>query len=316
MRYANIENVRQPVSKIVFGTAGDMFHYGEDCDALLDGVLSLGINAIDTARVYGDAERVVGDWMRRRRNRNAVILEVKGCHPAEDGTKRVCKTALWEDFETSCELLGTNYIDIYMLHRDDFDVPAADIAEMMNELCKSGRVGAIGGSNWTAARIRDVNAYAKARGLVPFTVSSPNYCLAEQVDDMFGWGCESLSGDAKAWDRGYYRDNGIAVMSYSCIGRGFFSGRLTSDNRAHARDILDEYAFKAYDCDANYERLGRCEELAKRYGTTVPVIAMAWLLCQDMNTFAVVGSSSLTRMRQNLEALALSLSPEELRYLG
>jgi len=315
MKYSNIKNIDKKVSNIFFGTATDPFHDGEDCSRLLDGILDLGINALDTARVYGHSEKVIGDWIRKKNNREKLVLLSKCCHPSEDGKMRVGVNEIREDFKESCELLATDYIDIYLLHRDDLNIPVACIVEELNLMHKKHQIGAFGASNWSCERIKEANEYAKENGLIPFTVTSPNLCLAEQVDDMFGWGCVSLSGESKINDRKYYRENDIAVVSYSSIGRGLFSGRLKSDDWENAKDYLDESAFKGYYCDENREKLVRCEELARKKNTSVPVIALAWVLQQRLNCFAVVGTRSVDRMKENLKALDLKLSEAEIVYL-
>ena len=85
--------------------------------------------------------------------------------------------------------MRTDYIDIYLLHRDDPAVPASEIVEIFNAMHREGKIGAFGGSNWTHERIQEANAYAKDHGLIPFTVSSPNFGLADQIADPWGGGC-------------------------------------------------------------------------------------------------------------------------------
>lgn len=117
--------------------------------------------------------------------------------------------ALKHDLDQSLERLGTDHIDIYMLHRDDLKVEVGPIVEVLNEYHKAGKIGAFGASNWTHQRIAEANAYAKAHDLVPFTVSSPNFCICNQIDDPWG------------------------------MGRGMFSGRVKSNDMEGAKKILD-----------------------------------------------------------------------------
>ena len=101
-----------------------------------------------------------------------------------------------EDLEKSLENLRTDYIDIYLAHRDDEQVSVEEIVEAFNALHAEGKIGAFGGSNWTHQRSEESNEYAYKHDMLPFTVSSPNFGLAEQVKDLWGGGSISISGPA------------------------------------------------------------------------------------------------------------------------
>ena len=191
MLYGNIPGIGEHVSRIFYGTS--MFSSGKDADELLDAVTDMGINALDTARVYGHSEEVIGRWMKKRGNRHEVILLTKCCHPLPDGTRRVSEQGIRQDLETSLKMLGTDDIDILVLHRDDPSVDVAEIVETCSALIREGKIRAYGGSNWTHERIAQANAYAQSHGLMPFSVSSPNFSLARQVVDPWGGNCVSIS---------------------------------------------------------------------------------------------------------------------------
>ena len=158
MLYGNIPGIGEHVSRIFYGTS--MFSSGKDADELLDAVTDMGINALDTARVYGHSEEVIGRWMKKRGNRHEVILLTKCCHPLPDGTRRVSEQGIRQDLETSLKMLGTDDIDILVLHRDDPSVDVAEIVETCSALIREGKIRAYGGSNWTHERIAQANAYA------------------------------------------------------------------------------------------------------------------------------------------------------------
>ncbi len=315
MEYRSIDGVTKPVSRILFGTAQEPFMSNGDNDELLDQVLAMGVNTFDIARQYQHAEDAVGRWVAKRGNRDQVVLLTKCAHPSVLGKKRVNRKAIYEDLETSLQHLQTDYIDIFLLHRDDPDVDVAVSVEVFNEMHAAGKIGAFGGSNWTHERVEAANEYAYSHNLIPFTVSSPNFGLAEQVADLWGGGCVTISGKENAPARAYYEKTQIPVIAYSSLGRGLFSGKLRSADAKHAKKVLDSFAMKGYASPENFERLHRCEELAEQKGATVPQIAMAWIYAQKLNTFAVVSTSSAARMQQNVEALNLSLTEEETAYL-
>ena len=316
MEYRMIQGVDKPVSRLLMGTASQAFTSGKTQNELLDAAFAAGINAFDTARVYGLAEKSIGSWLRERGNRDQVILLSKCAHPDEKGRKRVSEKEIRDDFAVSSSLLGTDYIDLYLLHRDDPEQDAGAIVEILNALHAEGKIGAFGGSNWSHQRIQEANEYAYRRGLVPFTVSSPHYSLARQQEDPWGGGCVSVTGaenrDARAW----YQASQMPLIAYSCLGRGLLTGKIRSSDRARADQLLDCFAMKGYGTADNFERLARCEELAEEKGCTVAQVAMAWLYRQPLNTFAIATMSSPERIQENAAAFSLPLTEDECRYLN
>ena len=160
MKYETIPYVDKPVSRILFGTAQSSFLRGEESNAILDAALEAGITTFDTARNYALSEKTIGTWLRARDCRDQIVILSKCAHPNDDGTKRVSEAAIRADFARSTELLGTDYIDIYVLHRDDPDVEVAVPVETLNAMHAEGKIGAFGGSNWTFERIQEANEYA------------------------------------------------------------------------------------------------------------------------------------------------------------
>lgn len=319
MEYREIKNVDKKVSQILFGATLDCLAKDGEGDSLLDAAFEMGINTLDTARVYVDgySESSIGGWMKRRKNRNDIVLLSKGGHfDMATGRTRVNREEMRFDLETSLKKLQTDYIDIYLLHRDDPAVPVGEIVEIFNEMHKEGKIGAFGGSNWTYERLKEANAYAKEHGLVPFTVASPNYGLAEQDTDLWGGGCVTISGPQNKEARKWYLDNEMPVIAYSSLGRGMFSGRVKSSEPERISEIMDAPSVEAYGGARNFERLRRCEELAAQKNCSVSQIALSWLLYQDLQTFAVVSSKNKERMQQNVDALKIHLTEAEKKYVN
>lgn len=226
MQYAEIPYVSKKVSRILFGTAMQPFVMGADGNDLLDAIYSTGVNTFDCARGYMGAEKSFGNWLETREIRDNVVILSKCAHPSMFGKKRVNRDEIRKDFARSARDLRTDYIDIYLLHRDDPDVEAGEIVEILNELHAEGKIGAFGASNWTHRRIEEANEYAWSHNLIPFSVSSPNFGLADQVQDPWGGGCVTISGPANAEARKWYEKNQMPVIAYSSLGRGLFSGRV------------------------------------------------------------------------------------------
>ena len=328
MEYGHIPYVDKPISRLVFGTAmPTMFAafrsvYGEspDFDArlaaafrLLDDMYAEGVNCFDCADHYG--EEPLGEWLQARGLRDHVVILTKGAHHNR-WRKRVTDFDILHDVHNSLAKLKTNHLEIYLLHRDDPAVPVGPLMDALNRCVDEGKLGAIGVSNWTIPRIEAANDYALKHGLQPFTVSSPHFSLAEQVEDPWGGGCLSLSGPANRDARAWYAMNRIPVFAYSTMARGLFSGRVRSKDPATARRFMDEAGVKGYAHPDNFERLRRCERLSAEKGLTVPEVAMAWLFNQRaLDVYALTSPSKRARMRTSVAASGIRLTDAECRWL-
>jgi aryl-alcohol dehydrogenase-like predicted oxidoreductase len=315
MEYGNVEGVSKPVSRLVQGTvmlSSEELEAGLD---LLDQVFELGCNSFDTAHVYagGQAERVLGEWMERRGNREEVFILSKGAHHNAD-RNRVTTFDIMSDLSDSLARLRTDYIDLYLLHRDDPDVPVGTIVETLNEHVEAGRIHATGGSNWTPDRIEQANAFADSKGITRFAASSPNFSLAEQVEEPWA-GCLSLSGPQGEDAREWYAREKMPVFTWSTLAQGFFAGKLRRDNFEEMKEELPTSCVHAYCYDQNFERLDRAYELAAEKGKTVPQIALAFVLNQPLNIHTLIGCASGDELRANMVALEIDLSLEEIEWL-
>lgn len=303
-----IPGIDKPVSRLFFGTAIGPMLTGQNADALLDAALALGINAFDCARGYGLAEKVLGDWMRRRNNRDRVVVLTKCGNVNGRGEVKVNRQVIERELSESLEALGTEYIDIYLLHRDDPATPISEIMDYLNDMKRQGKIRVFGASNWTHERIAEANQYAVENGLEGFAVSSPNYGLARQMQDPWGGECVTISGPENVEARTWYAENQMPVIAYSSLGRGFFSGRFRSDDPDGAKKVLDVPAQKGYLYPENMERLRRAEQMAERDGTSVSQIALRYVFAGPMNMYAIVSTTNPDRLRENVEAACHPLS--------
>lgn len=304
-----------PVSRLFFGTAVAPVMTDEPAaPALLDSVLAAGINAFDCARSYGRSEEVLGRWMESRGCRDQVTVLTK-CGDIRNGIVHIDRRVIAEQLSRSLDALRTGQIDIFLLHRDDPETPVEEYIDTLNEFRDAGRFRVFGVSNWTLERIDEANRYAASRHLAGFSVSSPNYGLARQMQDLWGGGCISLSGPENAEARAWYAASGMPVIAYSGLGRGFFSGRFPAGDYEKARLVLDQYAQKGYLYEENMIRLRRAEQLADRLNISVPEVAMRYLFSSDMNLFAVVSTTSPERLQINCRAAAHPLTREQAEFL-
>lgn len=316
MEYKQISDVKIPVSRVVFGTAIPAMIHGENVFKLLDAVFAAGVNTFDTARVYGMAEKSLGDWIAAKGKRDKVVILTKGAHPYTDSMEhRVTPDAIREDVEKSLQMLKTDYIDIYLLHRDNPKVAVGPLVETLNELHEEGKIGVFGGSNWSYQRIDAANEYAYAHDMFGFSVSSPSLSLAVPKEDLWGGGCIDISGAVHSSERRWYQEKGIEVFAYASLAHGFLSGKFRSDEKEKAQKVLDSFGVAGYVSPGNFERLERAEILAEKKQVTVAQIALAWVLCQPLAPMAVCSASSSKRMLSNVKAMDVKLTEEEILWL-
>lgn len=317
MNYGKISAIDKPISRLVQGTVsmeGSEESAEAEC-AFLDAVFELGCNTFDTAHVYGNGknERAVGKWVNSRGIRDQVVIIGKGAHHNQD-RKRVTPFDISADIHDSLARFGFDYIDLYLLHRDDPEVPVEPLVDVLNEHLDAGRIKAFGGSNWSHERLKAANSYAKKNKLVPFTVSSPNFSLAEQFEAPWD-GCISISGKQGEAARAYYLEEKMPLFTWSSLAGGFFSGRFQRDNLAGFSDYFDTLCVSSYCYEENFQRLDRATEMAREKGLSVTQIAMAYVMSQPLDIYALVGCRTADEFKQNLEAMRLELSPDELAWL-
>ena len=315
MEYGTVTGVSKPVSRIVQGTIPLNENDLDESFALLDGVWEAGCRTFDTAHGYGNGacERVLGAWLKDRGVREETVILGKGAHPY-NGRERVTPEDITADLHESLERMQVDFIDMYVLHRDNPKVPVGPIVEVLNEHKRAGKIGVFGGSNWAASRVKEANDYAAAHGLEGFPISSPNFSLAVQIKAPWD-GCLSISGPAGAADRAWYAEQGIPIFPWSSLAGGFFSGRFRRDNLDTFDTYLEKLCVECYCSEENFRRLDRVQELATREGASIPQIAMSYVHSQPMSVFALVGCQKPSEFVDNVGALGHKLTPEEVAWL-
>jgi len=312
--YKKLPYIDKPVANLFAGTMLPTMNQGQDNSEYLDEIYEMGYNAFDTANVYGLAECSLGDWVYKRGLRDKLVILTKGAHH-DKWHIRVTPYDILSDVHTSLARMKTDYIDLYLLHRDDETKPVGPIIETLNSLVDEGKIKAYGASNWTHQRVREANEYAKVHGLQGVTAVSPYFGLAVMHADPFGGNCIGIAGPEQAEARKYYKEAGIPVLPYSSIGAGFFSGKFRSNDIEAAKKILSSTTIKGYLTEDNLERLARVEKLSAQKGCTVAQLAMAWVLKQDMDIFPIVCSTRASAMKENIGATEIELTAEELAWL-
>lgn len=316
MKYGYINGLEKKVSRIIYGTSSLSDQDKEMSFQLLDDIYALGINAFDTAAVYPNgSEAVLFEWISNRGIHDNVVVISKCSHPNE-WRNRVHGFDIRSDLTDALAKPGADYMDVYLLHRDDEAVPVKEIIDTLNDLHKEGKIKTFGTSNWSLERIKEANEYALASHLIPFTSNSPHYSLGEQVENPWDGETVSLTGEQGKVAREYYMGNQFPIFAYSSLCRGFFTGKFKWNELEKAQQILDIPSQTGYMHPCNFERLRRVEILAKEKDTTVSNIALSWLFHQPLNVFSIISTGNPKRMEQNIEALKVALTKEELEWLN
>lgn len=315
MEYGQIKGIEKPLSRLVQGTVYFKLDELDAAFAICDAILEAGGTAFDTAHGYGsgDCERVLGQWIKSRGVRDKIVILDKGAHPYQ-GRKRVTREDITSDIHDSLERLQTDYIDLYVLHRDDEDQPVEMIVDTLNEHHAAGRIHAFGGSNWSYKRIAAANAYAEANGLVPFAVSSPQFSVAEMVKPAWD-GCISVGGPSNAEARAWYQQNDMPLFTWSSLAGGFMTGRYRRENINQLTDYFDEVTINAYCYEDNFRRLDRADELAAHKGITLPQLSLAYVFSQPLDIYALVGARTPSEYQENVKALDQRLTEAEVAWL-
>ncbi|MDP4334785.1 aldo/keto reductase [Curtobacterium sp. A7_M15] len=300
MRYGDVAGVGKRMSRLVMGVDNqpDLAH----ASAIFDLFVEQGGNVFDTGYIYGGGvlEGRLGKWIQNRGVREDVVVITKGAH-----TPHCDPESLTRQLLESLERQGTDYADIYMMHRDNEDIPVGEFVDVLDEHRRAGRIRVYGGSNWTPARFDEANAYARANGKHEFEVLSNHFGLAEAYDVPWA-GCRHATDAAsKQW----LEERQVPLLPWSSQARGFFTGR------AKPEDTSDAELVRCYYSDDNFERLRRASELGERFGVPATAIALAYVLHQPFPTFPLFGPRTIAEARSSMTGLSVDLTPEQVAWL-
>jgi len=270
--------------------------------------LEQGINFFDTADMYsrGESERVLGRALNELTSRDQVVVATKAFYPAAtDGVnaKGLSRKHLFEAIDASLGRLGTDYVDLYQIHRFDYETPIEETLEALHDIVKAGKARYIGASSMFAWQFAKMLATADAHGWTRFVSMQNHYNLIYREEER-----EMMP---------LCREEGIGVIPWSPLARGFLSGnRKRGDRTADTiRSKTDQYATELYRSDADYTIADRVTALAAARGVKPTQIALAWLLAKPGLTAPIVGASKLPHLDDAIGAVDLRLSEAEIARL-
>ena len=297
-----LDDVALPVSKLILGC--DNRNTLAEGALVWDAWIEAGGNAFDTGFVYGGGlhEKLLGEWIAARGVAHDVVVIAKGAH-----TPYCTPRAIAAQLDISLERLGLTTVPIYIMHRDNPDVPVGEFIDALNRLHNAGKIGIFGGSNWSPARFAEANAYAATHGLRGMSILNNNLSLAVMERPVWKGCITSNTPETLA----SLRAAGTVHLSWSSQARGYFLPAALRDRLP--ADTAPETCFGG---PANAERRTRAETLAAQKGVTANNIALAWVLSQSFPSLALIGPRSPGEIVSTLPGAAVTLTPDEVLWLN
>lgn len=306
MEYTKLGKTEIEVSKVCvgcmsFGKAGTMHDWTldeEETENVVKDALSLGINFFDTANGYsaGTSEEYLGRALKKNIARDKVVIASK----VYFNPGRLSAEAIHREIDGTLKRLGTDYLDLYIIHRFDYETPIEETMEALNDLVKAGKVRALGASAMYGYQFYNMQLVAKEHGWARFEAMENHYNLLYREDER-----ELIP---------ICKQMGVSLMPYSPLA----AGHLTRPqwNTDTLRSKTDRVAMGKYDRteEQDMEIVRRVHELALKYNVKMQQIALAWHWAKGVSA-PIIGATKAAHLDDAAKALAVKLTPEDLSYL-
>lgn len=306
MEYVKLGNTDIKVSKIClgcmsFGEVGTMHDWTLDevaTEKVVKHALDLGINFFDTANVYskGSSEIFLGKALKKYAKREDVIIASK----VYFNEGHLSKEAILREIDGTLNRLGTSYLDLYIIHRFDYDTPISEVMETLDSLVKCGKVRAIGASAMYTYQFALMQEYAKEHNLTQFVAMENHYNLLYREDerDMIP----------------YCKETNVLLMPYSPLASGHLA--RPTWNKDSLRSRTDTTMRSKYDHAMKEDMVivSRVKEIADAHNVTMTEVALAWMLNKGIQS-PIIGATKLAYIDDAVNALKLKLTNEEIAYL-
>lgn len=265
-----------------------------------------GITFFDTANVYsiGESEVVTGWWLREfaRREEIVVATKVNGAMGEGPNERGLSRKSIMAQIDASLTRLGMDYVDLYQIHRFDYETPIEETLEALNDVVRAGKARYIGASSMYAWQFSKMLATSAANGWARFVSMQPQYNLVYREEER-----EMLPLCA---------NEGVGVIPWSPLARGFLAGGRSSPKEGNtARARTDEFAPRLYFRDADFKVVDAVTAIAQARGVGNMQVALAWVLKNKAVTAPIIGASKLGHLDDAVAALDLKLTDEEIRAL-
>lgn len=313
MEFVKLGNTGMDVSRFCLGcmSFGDTEKWihkwvldEENSRPIIKKALELGINFFDTANVYsiGRSEEILGKALKDYANRDEVVIATKvhgKMHEGPNGAG-LSRKAIMSEIDNSLKRLGTDYVDLYIIHRWDYDTPIEETMEALHDIVKAGKTRYIGASAMYAWQFQKALHVAEKHGWTRFVSMQNHYNLIYREEER-----EMMP---------LCREEKIGVTPYSPMA----SGRLIRDwSETTKRLETDQIARSKYDTTASADKLvvDRVVEIAEKREVLRIHVALAWLLHKAPVAAPIIGATKISHLEDAVGALSVKLTPEEIAYL-
>jgi aryl-alcohol dehydrogenase (NADP+) len=314
MEYVNLGKSGLKVSRLCLG----MMSYGSSkwrpwvlderpSRPFIKGALEAGINFFDTADMYskGVSESVLGKSLKHFGvSRESVVIATKVHFPMSDDPNGggLSRKHIMDAIDASLQRLGMEYVDLYQIHRWDYETPIEETMEALHDVVKAGKALYIGASSMYVWQFAKAQFVAEAHGWTRFISMQNHYNLVYREEER-----EMIP---------FCIDQGIGLIPWSPLARGFFAGdRKSGGGGETLRAQNDDYADNLYFREEDFTIAERTQEVAKKRGATGSQIALAWLLDKPHITAPIIGATKLAHLEQAIQALEIKLSEDEVTAL-
>jgi aryl-alcohol dehydrogenase-like predicted oxidoreductase len=314
MEYIRLGSTGMKVSRICLGcmSFGDSTRWihkwvlnEENSRPIIKKALELGINFFDTANVYsiGASEEILGHALKDFARRDEVIIATKvhGKMREDPNGSGLSRKAILNEIDASLKRLGTDYVDLYQIHRWDYETPIEETMEALNDIVRAGKARYIGASAMWTWQFQKALHVAEKHGWTRFISMQNHLNLIYREEER-----EMLP---------LCREENIGVIPYSPLA----SGRLTRDwsSETTLRSETDQIAKSKYDTTSETDQqvIARVAELANRHEVPRAHIAIAWLLQKEPVTAPIIGATKISHLEESINALTVKLTSDEIAYL-
>jgi len=313
MDYVRFGNTGIKVSRIclgtmTYGTPTERWPWAlneEQSRPFIQKALELGINFFDTADVYtaGASEEVVGRALRDFAKRDEVVLATKVYNPMGPGPndRGLSRKHIMSAIDASLKRLGTDYVDLYQIHRWDYETPIEETMEALHDVIKAGKARYIGASSMYSWQFAQAQYTADLHGWTRFVSMQPHYNLLYREEER-----EMIP---------FCVDQKIAVIPWSPLARGLLTGKRSKERNETERAQTDAFGKTLYKEDADFEIVNRVTEIAEKRGLPNAQIALAWMLSKPYITSPIIGASKPGHLEDAVAAVDVKLSEEEIKQL-
>jgi aryl-alcohol dehydrogenase (NADP+) len=315
MQYVRLGSAGLKVSRICLGA----MTYGskqwrewvleeEESRPFIQRALELGINFFDTADMYslGASEEILGRALKDfggARERYVIATKVFNAMGDDPNQRGLSRKHIHHAIDDSLRRLGTDYVDLYQIHRFDYETPIEETLAALDDVVRAGKALYIGASSMFAWQFAKMLTNSDQQGLSRFVSMQNHYNLIYREEER-----EMIP---------LCRAEGIGVIPWSPLARGFLAGnRRPEDFGETVRAKTDDYAQKMYYDPSDFEVVARVTEIARERGVSNAQIAVAWILAQPGITAPIVGASKMKHLEDAVAALELKLTDEEIARLN